>query len=65
MENQESTSPFHAGEQELQSRAGVREKLEQVGRRVIRDHIPDQHRAFYETLPFLLVGSVDDAVIFH
>ena len=29
------------------------------GLRVIRGHLPDQHRDFYENLPFLLLGSVD------
>ena len=52
-------SPFHQGEQEVQERLGVREKMEAFGRRVIRDHMPDEHRAFYGALPFLLVGSVD------
>ncbi|WP_240932864.1 pyridoxamine 5'-phosphate oxidase family protein [Pelagibius litoralis] len=56
-----SPSPFHAGEQAAQERAGLRDKMEGVGRRVIRDYLPDQHRAFYGLLPFLLVGSVDEA----
>ena len=54
------TSPFHRGEQSIQARVGVREKVEQIGRRFIRDHMPDEHRAFYEQLPFLLFGSVDE-----
>lgn len=53
-------SPFHRGEQEIQARLGVRDKLEELGRRVIRDHMPDQHAEFYATLPFLLVGTVDE-----
>ncbi|MCZ6869911.1 MAG: pyridoxamine 5'-phosphate oxidase family protein [Gammaproteobacteria bacterium] len=52
-------SPFHRGEREIQSRLGVREKIEDIGQRFIRDHLPDEHRAFYEGLPYLLVGSVD------
>lgn len=54
-------SPFHDGEQAIQTRLGVRDRLETFGRMVIRDHLPDQHRAFYAKLPFLLVGSVDAA----
>ena len=54
------TSPFHRGEQSIQARVGVREKVEEIGRRFIRDHMPDEHRAFYEQLPFLLFGSVDE-----
>lgn len=58
--NDLSPSPFHRGEQAIQSRLGVRDKMEQFGRRVIRDHMPDQHRAFYQQLPFILVGHADD-----
>lgn len=53
-------SPFHAGEQWFQERVGVRERMEHFGRRVIRDHFPDQHRAFYQKLPFLLLGYSDE-----
>ncbi|MCE7999570.1 MAG: flavin-nucleotide-binding protein [Rhodobiaceae bacterium] len=53
------TSPFHEGERRIQERAGVRERTELQGQRVIRDHLPNQHREFYENLPFLLLGSVD------
>jgi predicted pyridoxine 5'-phosphate oxidase superfamily flavin-nucleotide-binding protein len=53
-------SPYHLGEREVQARAGVRERAEQLGRRMIRDHLTDQHRAFFAKLPFVLVGSVDD-----
>ena len=54
------SSPFHPGEQQIQQRLGVREKLEAIGRRVIRDHMPEQHREFFAMLPWLLVGSLDD-----
>jgi predicted pyridoxine 5'-phosphate oxidase superfamily flavin-nucleotide-binding protein len=52
-------SPFHAGEQAVQRRVGVQEKLAEVGARVIRHYMPDQHREFFAQLPMLLVGSVD------
>lgn len=54
-------SPFHRGEREIQERLGVRERMEELGRRVIRDHMPDEHREFYAQLPLLLVGSTDKA----
>lgn len=54
-----SGSPFHAGEQELQARVGKREDMERFGRRVIRKFMPDQHRDFFASLPFLIVGGVD------
>lgn len=52
-------SPFHPGEVALQRAVGVAERLEQFGRRVIRDHMPDQHRQFYRQLPFVVAGTVD------
>lgn len=52
-------SPFHAGEQALQTHIGKRERMEVFGRKMIRDHMPDQHREFYAQLPFLVAGSVD------
>jgi uncharacterized protein len=55
----DAPSPFHAGERALQERARVRERLEQVGRRVIRDYMPEQHREFFPRLPFLIAGSLD------
>jgi predicted pyridoxine 5'-phosphate oxidase superfamily flavin-nucleotide-binding protein len=53
-------SPWHAGERQLQQSAGVAERMEVIGAKVIRDHLPEQHRAFYELLPYLVVGAVDN-----
>jgi len=53
-------SPFHEGEKAIQERAGVADRAEMLARRVVRDHMPDQHREFYENLPFLVLGSVDE-----
>lgn len=50
---------FHPGEAAIQQRLGVREQIEDVGRRVIRDYMPDQHRSFFAQLPFILVGGLD------
>jgi uncharacterized protein len=55
------TAPFHAGEIALQRRAGVHERMAAVGRQVIRDHMPDQHRELFEKLPTLLLATLDDA----
>ncbi|PRA59779.1 MULTISPECIES: pyridoxamine 5'-phosphate oxidase family protein [Pseudomonas] len=52
-------SPWHAGEQQLQARVGVAERMEAFGRKVIRKEMPDQHRQFYSQLPFMLFGAVD------
>ncbi|PKH07403.1 pyridoxamine 5'-phosphate oxidase family protein [Moritella sp. Urea-trap-13] len=53
------TSPFHRGEQVIQEKLGVREQMERFGSRVIRDHMPQQHREFYQQLPFIFVGHGD------
>jgi ferredoxin-NADP reductase/predicted pyridoxine 5'-phosphate oxidase superfamily flavin-nucleotide-binding protein len=52
-------SPWHAGEKQLQAHVGVVERMDALGRRVIRSEMPDQHRAFYQQLPFMLYGAVD------
>jgi uncharacterized protein len=52
-------TPFHEGEQALQRHAGSFERLAEVGPRVVRDHMLQQHRDFFAQLPMLLVGSVD------
>ncbi|WP_223879263.1 2Fe-2S iron-sulfur cluster-binding protein [Chitinimonas arctica] len=36
-------------------------RMEEMGRRVIRRFMPDQHRQFYPQLPFIVAGSVDSA----
>jgi predicted pyridoxine 5'-phosphate oxidase superfamily flavin-nucleotide-binding protein len=52
-------SPWHAGELTLQREIGVAEKLDDVGRRFLRDHLIDQHRTFFSQLPFVVLGAVD------
>lgn len=53
-------SAFHHGEQAMQTRLGVRDQLEQLGTRMMRDHMPDQHRELFAKLPMVLLGSMDD-----
>lgn len=55
----QAASPFHEGEQAIQAKLGIRDKMEGIGRRFIRNYMPDQHRQFYEQLPFVMAGSVD------
>jgi predicted pyridoxine 5'-phosphate oxidase superfamily flavin-nucleotide-binding protein len=54
-----AASAFHAGEQTIQSRVGVRDRIELKGRAIIRDHMPEQHRAFFAALSFMVVGLAD------
>ncbi|WP_349741569.1 pyridoxamine 5'-phosphate oxidase family protein [Roseateles cavernae] len=50
---------FHAGEQALQARVGLRERLAEIAPVILRDHMPEQHRELFEKLPTLLLGSLD------
>lgn len=52
-------SPHHAGERALHERYGRVERQELMGRRMIRPFMPDQHREFFEQLPFIILGSID------
>ncbi len=52
-------SPFNDGEVAMQTRAGVRERAEQLGQVMIRDHLLDHHREFFPMLPSILVSALD------
>ena len=47
-------SPFHSGEQDAQARVGKRDAMEAFGKIAIRPFMPDQHREFFEKIPFVL-----------
>ncbi|WP_037316425.1 pyridoxamine 5'-phosphate oxidase family protein [Ruegeria halocynthiae] len=53
-------SPFHRGEHIAQARMGVRD-IEDWARKVVRDHLPEQHSDFHTSLPFLVIAARDDA----
>lgn len=59
MNNDGLATVFHEGEQYIQEKLGVRERMEIFGQRVIRDHFPQQHREFYGQLSFLFAGHAD------
>lgn len=59
--NQDANAPFHAGEQAIQERFGIREKMEKIGRKVIRPYMIDQHRQFFAQLPNFFLGWQDDS----
>jgi len=52
-------SPWHAGEQALQQRAGSAELLAEAGHRIMRAEMPQQHRDFFGQLPFIVLGAAD------
>ncbi|WP_458132086.1 2Fe-2S iron-sulfur cluster-binding protein [Pseudomonas sp. R3-41] len=54
------TSPWHEGELTLQRAVGAVDMMASVGQRQLaRTWMPDQHRAFYAQLPFVVLGAVD------
>jgi len=61
MQTSSDSSPFHAGEQEVQRRLGVRESIEPWARKVVRSSLPEEHRSFYASLPFLVAAARDEA----
>ncbi len=52
---------FHEGEKIMHERAGVQERLRDLGLRMIRAHMPDQHRAFFEMLRTVHIGAIDQS----
>jgi ferredoxin-NADP reductase/predicted pyridoxine 5'-phosphate oxidase superfamily flavin-nucleotide-binding protein len=43
----------------VQERLGVRDAIEPWARKVVRDHLPEEHRRFYSELPFLVAAARD------
>ena len=60
-EIRDDSSPFHTGEQAVQSRVGVREAIEPWARQVVRPYLPEQHREFYSCLPFVVAAARDQS----
>lgn len=51
--------PWHEGEVAVQRRLGVAERMAEMGSKVVRDHMPAQHRELYAKLPYMIAGTVD------
>ena len=51
--------PFNTGELAVHDRLGIRQRMREIGQRVIRPFMPAQHQQFFAQLPMVLVGSVD------
>ena len=52
-------SPFHEGEQRVQTCLGVRDQIEPWARQVVRPFLPEEHRRFHTSLPFLVAAARD------
>ena len=54
-----NTPRFHAGELQVQARAGVPAEFARRASAAIRDHMPEPHRQFFSQLPLFFLGAVD------
>lgn len=52
-------NPFHEGEIALQQAMNVQEHVMSYAPQFVRSYMPEQHRAFYTDLPFLVVAARD------
>lgn len=59
MNGHAAASPWHRGEVAIHESVGMAGRMAELGPRVIRDHLTEQHRAFFPLLPFAVLGSVD------
>ena len=49
---------FHEGERSLHEKLEIGERLHELGLRMIRDHMPDQHRDFFAMLESVHIGAL-------
>ncbi len=54
-----ATRLFHDGEREAQERVGVVAEANAGASRGIREYMPEQHRTFFSSLPFMILAGVD------
>jgi predicted pyridoxine 5'-phosphate oxidase superfamily flavin-nucleotide-binding protein len=52
-------SPYHPGERLVHARVGLSEKVTEMGRKMLRDHLIQQHMDFFPLLPLILIGAPD------
>ena len=50
---------FHEGERSLHEKLDIVDRQHELGLRMIRDHMPDQHRDFFAMLESVHIGAVD------
>ena len=50
---------FHEGERSLHEKLEIEERQHELGLRMIRDHMPDQHRDFFAMLESVHIGALD------
>ena len=53
------TTVFHRSELLMQTESGVEQQAHKIGNKLIRDHIIDQHKEFFEGLSYVFVALHD------
>ena len=56
----ENNNPYHPGEVQLQKIMGADERLHSIGKKILRTNIIDQHRLFFESLPYVFISVLDE-----
>ncbi|WP_321416713.1 pyridoxamine 5'-phosphate oxidase family protein [uncultured Desulfobacter sp.] len=59
MERKTAGSPLHEGELAVQKRIGVLEEVNRWAPHAIRPFMPEQHRSFFQQLPFVVAAARD------
>lgn len=54
------TSVFHDGERHVQERLGIADEVAEYSSGFIRSEMPEQHRAFFENGPLVVLGMLDE-----
>lgn len=56
----ETSKPYHPGEVHFQKIMGSDERLHIIGKKILRTHVIEQHRLFFESLPYAFISVLDD-----
>lgn len=51
---------FHEGELALQNKMGMRKQIDRAAEVMMRDHMPEQHREFFNGLEYVFIGTVGE-----
>ncbi|MEM8697176.1 MAG: pyridoxamine 5'-phosphate oxidase family protein [Pseudomonadota bacterium] len=51
---------FHEGELALQNKMGMRKQIDRAAEVMMRDHMPEQHREFFNGLEYAFIGTVGE-----
>ena len=57
----DAATRFHEDERAVQLKVGVPDDAARMRASMIRPFMPDQHRVFFNTLPFIIIGALDAA----